>query len=304
MDLQLEKKELMLAGFDEYLRARNRSPRTIENYLARAGYFLTWAGKEGMEELGQIDTATVRGYQQHLYADTKLTQGTQQGYLVALKILYRYFEKMGLVVHNPTTIIELPNLGVRLGARVLSAREITVLLNAADIDQKIGLRDRAMMEMFYSTGMRTNELLELRLEDVDFAENTVRIWQGKGNRERVVPLGEIAKGYAQEYVRGYRSNVAVQGNYFFLSLRGRRLSHNQVSRMFRKYRRRTGVKGKTGAHRLRHACATHMLHKGAPLRCIQELLGHASLDTTQIYTRVEISDLQRVHRKTHPREQV
>lgn len=304
MDLSLSKKELILKQYKDYMGQRGHSIRTQQTYQSNVKYYLKYLESEHIKDISQADKGLIRKYQQHLYSQTKLSLRSQSGYLTSLIDFYRYLERAGLIIYNPATIIELPKYNRCLPRNILNQKQITKLFNAIDLDYELGLRERAICELFYSCGIRTSELLNLELNDIDLGNKQIMIRQGKGSKDRVVPIGEIARGYLEEYLDNWRVRIDTDGRIkaLFISKNGRKLRRGQISRMFIKYRRKIGIEYPIGAHTLRHACATHMLQKGAPIRYIQELLGHAYLDTTQIYTKVEISDLKKVHKRCHPRE--
>jgi len=166
------------------------------------------------------------------------------------------------------------------------------------------LPDRAIIEVFYSTGIRRNELINLEISDVDYHEGFVRINSGKGNKDRVVPIGKIACRYIENYVKGVRPMLVKdpRDNHLFLTINGTKISENRVWQLVKTYSRKTKIKKNITTHTFRHTCATLMLKNKANIRHIQELLGHSSLDSTQVYTSVTITDLKEVHSKCHPRE--
>jgi integrase/recombinase XerD len=193
----------------------------------------------------------------------------------------------------------------RLPKAVLSVRQMRQLLSSPDTETMLGIRDRALMETLYSTGIRVGELEQVFVPDVDFTAQTLHIRHGKGRRERMVPLGETATLWVKRYLNEARPKLAKGKEYeraLFLVQRGRPLMQTQIREILRMYQRRCCLKKSVTPHMLRHACATHLLKAGADIRLIQELLGHARLDTTTIYTRVVPVDLKAMHSRFHPRE--
>ena len=178
------------------------------------------------------------------------------------------------------------------------------LLAAVDLEKPLGTRDRAILELLYSTGLRAGELVHLGVSDLDEANGTLTVRQGKGGKDRVVPVGEIAFHYLKCYLTEARSRLLGPASVeiLFLTQKGSPMSGANPGMMVRWYARRARISRPANAHMIRRSCATHMLRRQAPIRYIQELLGHRSLDTTQRYTQVVISDLKRIHRRTHPRE--
>jgi len=208
------------------------------------------------------------------------------------------------IMNNPASELQNPRVRHRLPQGIMSVKEIKKLLNQPDIKKPQGLRDRAMLEVLYATGMRNQELRQLKLNDIDLKEHVVRIVDGKGGKDRILPLGKIACEYLDKYIQEARPIFLKNNNEstLFLSTKKASLRRNTLSRLVSQYAKEAGIKKAVSAHSLRHTCATHMLKNRANLRHIQALLGHKNLNTTQRYTKVEISDLKRAHNKYHPRE--
>ena len=314
MDLSLTKKELILAGYDASLGQRGRADRTRDSYRKIVERFFGWLEKEGITELGQADKTLMTRYREYLFHRTNpcLSLKTQSMHLVCLRGFFRYLEKSNQLLSNPTMHWELPKVPDSLPRVILSEPQIKKLLAVPELDTALGLRDRAIMELLYASGIRNTELRNLRLYDLDFESGTIRIEHGKGDKTRVVPMGSIAGHYLREYLNAARPKLFTKGrkhlpraqnDVVFVSFFGRKISAGSLVHLIQKYLEAAGIKERIGAHTFRHSCATHLLRHGAPLRVLQELLGHTSLDTTQKYLRVEIIDLKKVHAKTHPREQ-
>jgi integrase/recombinase XerD len=187
---------------------------------------------------------------------------------------------------------------------ILSERETLRLLEAPPVDSELGVRDRAILEVLYGTGLRNTELCQLNLDELDFARHLLRVSHGKGDKPRLVPLGEEAEIWLQEYLLKVRPRLLRNANdhQVFLGSRGCPLTRARLATLVSRWARRAGLQKHTTPHTLRHSCATHMLAHGADLRYIQAMLGHSSPETTQRYTRVEISDLRKVILRCHPRE--
>jgi len=186
----------------------------------------------------------------------------------------------------------------------LSVSEARRIIHAPDTKTVIGYRDQAVLEVLYSSGIRKEELNNLTLEDVDCDDGFLRIIEGKGNKDRIVPIGRIACRYLENYIHSVRSELVTnpQNNYLFLTMRGKKFSKNVLWELVKKYARKAKLKKNVYPHTFRHSCATAMLKNKADIRTIQKLLGHASLDSTQVYTHLSITDLKDVHRRCHPRE--
>jgi integrase/recombinase XerD len=223
---------------------------------------------------------------------------------VPVKSFFRYLLKTNQILYDPTIDIELPPRKKNLPKDIMTKSEVFRVLNQPNPDTALGLRDKAILELLYSTGIRNQELRNLTIYDVDTVNNEVRINQGKGNKDRVIPLGEIASNYIEEYVRYARQKLLKdkENKVLFITKNGFKINHANLIWLVNKYVQRAKIKKHITPHSFRHTCATHLLKNKASLRHIQELLGHASIETTQIYTQVELSDLKKAHKKYHPRE--
>lgn len=222
-------------------------------------------------------------------------------YLESIKLFHRFLFAEGYTKNDPTLYLSSPKLVRRLPA-VLNATELEKLLNQPKINKFYGLRDRAILELFYACGLRVSELLNLHLEDVNLSLGYVRC-RGKGGKERIVPLGHYAIRYISEYLelRSKRPIISNNSNILFLDKSGRKFSRVGLWKMVKKYAQKAGINKTISPHTLRHTFATHLLEKGADLRAIQEMLGHSDISTTQIYTHLEREHLKELHRKYHPR---
>ena len=204
---------------------------------------------------------------------------------------------------NPAADLELPRKPARILPRSLAPDEVRALLELPDTSDPLGIRDRAILETFYGTGIRRSELARINVDDIDRSRGLLFVRQGKGAKDRVVPLGEHARRWISRYIEETRPllDAGVAGRALFISGYGQRLSSGYVGNWVRRLMVQAGVSYPGSCHLIRHACATHMLENGADIRYIQQLLGHARLDTTQIYTEVSIVKLREVHARTHPR---
>jgi len=220
--------------------------------------------------------------------------------LSSLRSLYRYCNREGVCDKNPVERIDMPKLGLSLPV-VFSEEEIDLFLESIDSNNPLGLRDRALFELIYSCGLRVTEAILLKTESVFLQESLIRVI-GKGDKERLVPIGYYAKRWLARYfdeVRPVLVKSAKSKDFVFLTRRGERISRKNVWKRFKETCRTAGIEGKV--HTLRHSFATHMLKGGADLRSVQELLGHADIGTTQIYTHVDEPALKTMHKKYHPR---
>lgn len=308
---QRMKMNLILARFVEAMTAWNWSARTITSYEQNVRCFFDWLGLEtSIEHLAEVTAQTLASYQTALLAmenpatGEPLAVGTQRQRLTALKTLFRHLAEEGKLLGNPAASLHLPKQKHRLPQPLLTPKETIRLLESIETDTPLGLRDRAMLEVLYASGIRSAEIRAVEIGDFDPVDETLTIIGGKGNKDRVVPLGPVAAAIVSDYIALARPKLASDPRIsnLFVSKHGLPLDAHGVINAVRRHLRHAGIDKPIRPHRLRHACATHMLKGGADIRHIQILLGHVSLQTTQIYTKVEISDLQAVHRRFHPRE--
>jgi len=261
----------------------------------------------GISQARQITRGVVLNYQSHLYHYRKadgaaLAVGTQKQWMLCLSAFFSYLTREGLVLYNPASDIELPRKTFRLPKHVLSASEVESVLCVPDVSTPVGVRDRAILELLYSTGIRRMELCRLDLGHIDAQSGVVRVEHGKGDKERYVPIGERALVWLEKYLVEVRPQLCPAFNdaAVFLNTEGRRISEQRLGTAVHAIMRQAGLAGKGGCHLFRHAFATHLLHAGCDLRHIQMMLGHASLESTQIYTHVNITQLVEAHRRYHP----
>jgi integrase/recombinase XerD len=298
---------MLLNQFGDYLTTKGFSNRSIEAYLSNLKLFLDYLEENGVMELAQVDHSFMFNYQVSLlhqtYRGKHLSNGTKQSRLCAIRCFFQYLVKMEIAGCDPTQDLELPRKAHRLPRMILSKKEIGKLLAAPDLSLPLGIRDRAILEVFYSTGVRVTELINLALKDIDLIRGELKVNQGKGAKDRLIPLGEVACDYVRLYLQKARPKMAgKEENLLFVSVHGRKLLRSIIAYMIDKYTRQAGLKKHVSSHCLRHTCATHLLQGKADIRHIQAILGHNSLETTQIYTKVNITDLKKVHRRCHPRE--
>lgn len=221
--------------------------------------------------------------------------------LSSFRRFFRYIMREGLRDTDPTAEIEMPRIGRSLPMS-LSEDEVDSLLNAPNTDEPLGHRDRAMLELLYATGLRVSELINLKQSQINFNQGVLRII-GKGDRERLIPLGEEAQHWIKEFVNGPRMEILLerQTDYLFPTRRGDRMTRQAFWHIIKRYAEKAGVRRTLSPHSLRHAFATHLLNRGADLRVVQMLLGHSDLSTTQIYTHVARERLKELHAEHHPR---
>jgi integrase/recombinase XerD len=276
------------------------SPRTIEAYRHDVIRCATFMRAQGIKTVAAITPAALREFIYHL-KDLGLAGSSIRRNISALRTWYRVMLAEGLVTHDPTERLDSPQRWRSL-PEVLSVDEITRLLAAPGLDERMAFRDRAMLELAYGAGLRVSEWIGLAVKDVLLQDGLVRVF-GKGSKERLVPIGRSAIGAVAVYMRELRP-VLERGQgkgVLFLSAQGRPLSRMGAWKLVRKYVGLAGIEKPVSPHTLRHSFATHLLEGGADLRAVQEMLGHADIATTQIYTHVDREYLRSVHRQFHPR---
>jgi integrase/recombinase XerC/integrase/recombinase XerD len=288
-----------LRMFDRDLRRHGASERTRHAYGADVGRLATWAIARGLAP-AEVGYPELRRYAAHL-SGQGVAPATLARALASLRALFRTLVDHGEVSSNPADLLGSPKQPQRL-PRTLNAADVCALLDAIPTGTPLEARDRALFELAYSSGLRAEELVSLDVTSLDFDGEQVRV-EGKGGRTRFVPAGEPAMRSLGRYLERARPALAsaAEDPALFLSKSGRRLSTSDVRRRLRIWARHAATQGGVHPHALRHSFATHLLEGGADLRAIQELLGHASLSTTQVYTRVESSRLRAAYTSSHPR---
>ncbi|MHB2018555.1 MAG: tyrosine-type recombinase/integrase [Candidatus Xenobia bacterium] len=294
--------------FRDYLQLRHFALRTTTNYVAELRPFFDFLIQHGLDSVADVTRDVLETYRTHLfYRETRgrrLCTATQANHLSALKTFLKFLAAQRYILVNPGADLELPRCPQTLPCRLLSETEMEMLLAVPDTTTPLGLRDRAMLEVFYATGIRNSELAGLCLNDVDLAQQELFVRRGKGEKSRRVPLGEEAAGWLARWLSDGRPHFphAARQRQVFLTWRGEAFCRQVLAVRVLHLGLTAGLAQRVTPHLLRHSCATHMLRHGASLRHLQVMLGHATPATTQRYTKVEISDLQEVHRRCHPRE--
>ncbi len=295
-------RSFLLEQFEDYLMfERNLAANTIEAYVRDLGGFVREAVLSGAKSPAAVDRDCVAEYLNEL-AEAGLAASSLSRKLSSIRLYFRFLEGEGAVPADPTRTLELPRRGRKL-PEVLSLEEIEAMLKKVDPSRKGGLRDRALIELMYGTGMRVSEVCSLRLEDIRTEQALVIVF-GKGSKERVVPLGELALAALDEYIGKERLllDKGSGGASVFLNLRGgRQLTRMGIWKLLQKYAKKAGLESKVYPHVLRHSFATHLVENGADLRAVQEMLGHADISTTKIYSHLSGDTLRQVHRDFHPR---
>lgn len=287
-----------LQALDADLRRRGLAEKTRRAYAIDTGQFARWAAAQALEP-SSLGERAVRRYAASLSEQGQAPSSVARK-LAAIRSLFRVQVEAGAREDNPAEMVGSPKRPQRL-PRVLKADEVATLLDRIGAASPLELRDRAMFELAYACGLRAEEIVSLELSAVDFDAELVRV-EGKGGRTRVVPAGEHALAALNTYLRRARPVLAMAGEEraLFISKSGRRLSTSDVRRRLRTWARQAALAG-AHPHALRHSFATHLLEGGADLRAIQELLGHTTISTTQVYTRVQSGRLRAAYARAHPR---
>jgi integrase/recombinase XerD len=291
----------------EWLRTKNYSERTVENRESYLGFFIAWSESRSILRPQEVTKPILESYQRHLYHHRKrdgkpLSFRAQHSRLVPVRAYFKWLTRQNVLLSNPASELELPRLEHRLPKHVLTVDEAERVLAQPDVREPLGVRDRVLLEVLYSTGIRRMEVVRLSLYALDAERGTLLIRQGKGRKDRMVPIGERAIRWLEKYLYEVRPALVVgadDGTLFLTNL-GESFTPNRLTQLVRNYVDAADI-GKRGAcHLFRHTVATLMLEHGADIRYIQEMLGHADLSTTQIYTQVSIRKLKQVHDATHP----
>ena len=289
-------------AFMRYLRLeRNASPHTLDAYardLRQLGEFLKEQSASGVIELRGVDRLAVRGFMAHLQ-QLGIGKSSLSRKISTLRSFFKFLRREGVLDNNPARLVSLPRKDNKLPS-FLMKEEMELLLSAPNLSTLLGLRDRAILEVLYTTGIRVGGLVGLNREDLDLLGDTVRVRE-KGKKERLCPLGSYAVRALRNYLRRYPGRGTQTPAPLFLNRSGGRLTARSVETLVDKYIRKSALKKKISPHSIRHSFATHLLDAGADLRAVQELLGHASLSTTQIYTHVSRERLKKVYDRAHPR---
>jgi integrase/recombinase XerC len=294
------------SAFVAYLgEQRNYSPATLKAYagdLHQFIEFLAGAHPALLKKPAEIDTLAIRAFLAHLH-ETKESRATTARKLACLRSFFKYLTREGEVPENPARVVSTPRQEKKL-PRVLNEEEVEKLLDAVPVTKLLDKRDKAILELLYASGMRVGEMVALNLHEVDLAEGVV-IVLGKGRKERQALFGRSAREALTNYMQARRQDktrASGKGcDALFVNARGTRLSDRSVRQILSRRIRECALERKISPHGLRHSFATHLLNRGADLRAIQELLGHASLSTTQRYTHVTTERMIRVYRDAHPR---
>lgn len=293
----------------QHMEILNQAGKTIIEYVRLLDFFITFLVKTGITGIYDITKEHISLYRKEVFyhLNDKGRQNafsTQNNYIRAMKTFFYFLQAEGYLSYNPAKGIAYAKVPTQLPKTILTPQEAKKLIKTPDIHTPLGYRDRAMLEVLYSTGIRRNELRNLKPQDVDCEKGFLRVTQGKGDRDRIVPLGKIACKYVENYIRLVRLDLVSKKNspYLFLTWTGNQMCTGTMRDLIHKYTKKAKINKTVTPHVFRHSMATHLLQKKANIRCVQEILGHKFLDTTQKYTRITITDLKEAHQQCHPRE--
>lgn len=298
---------VMMEKFIDSLHVSNFSKQTIRDRKWHLSRFIAWAEQRGVVRPNEVTRPILQRYQRHLYHYRKengqpLSFSSQHSRLSPLRSWFKWLARNNFILYNPASELELPRLEQRLPKHVLTISEAESVMRQPDIGQPLGVRDRAILEVLYSTGIRRMEVIGLKLYDIDSERGTMMIRLGKGKKDRMVPVGRRALNWIDKYTSEVRPSLVIDPNdtTLFLTQMGLPFKPTNMTEKVRQYIDAAEI-GKSGScHLFRHTMATLMLENGADIRFIQAMLGHANLETTQIYTRVTIRKLKEIHDATHP----
>jgi integrase/recombinase XerD len=288
------------------MQVRGYSKNTLHRRESDIRRFVGWCDDRSINHPNQVTKPLLESYQRYLFHyrqanEQPLSPTSQNHYLTSVKQYFKWLTQENYLLYNPASeliiIQPTPSLPV-----VLSIEEIKRLMQQPDTSTPGGLRDRAILELFYSTGIRRSELCNLKLKDISITRKTLYVRKGKGNKDRLLPIGDSALLWLKKYLNQARHEYVtdIHQETLFLNDYGDAFRDNKLGDKVKRFMRNAGIDVLGSCHLLRHAMATHMLENGAELRYIQAMLGHSNISTTQIYTHVSIRRLQEVHKRTHP----
>ncbi|VAX25455.1 Site-specific tyrosine recombinase XerD [hydrothermal vent metagenome] len=280
---------------------KNLSPRSVESYESDIKKFLIHLNDTNISDLNEVRSNDISEYFKIL-RDLGISSSTSARYLSAIKGFFKYLSFQEYIEKDPAEILS-ARITERKLPTVLSFNEINKIIEAPDTSNILGIRDRAMLELFYSCGLRVSELINLKISDLYFDDGVIRVL-GKGSKQRIIPIGSSAIEWITEYLKTARPSLEKRlksENIIFLNKRGTKLSRMGIWKIVDRYVKEAGIEKKFHPHTFRHSFATHLLEGGADLRAVQEMLGHADISTTQIYTHIDKDFIKQIHRDFHPR---
>jgi integrase/recombinase XerD len=296
--------------YTEYLMANHLKKETVKtNRNALRKVFESFQ-EQGIDDLRDVTETHIYRLADHLKNRASVRGGslrysTKKRCISVISTLFHYLTIREMLLKDPMLNVKIDFKKEKPLKKVMSTKETELFLNSIDITDDLGVRDRAVFETLYLTGMRANEICGVQMNDIDFSSREILIREGKGGKDRIVYLGTLSERFIKLWinrVRGKYVNKKQTNSYLFLTVYGDRLSRNSIKSRFRKHLLKTGLDKEYTTHTLRHSCATHLLEAGADLNYVKELLGHASVETTVIYTHVAVESLKKLYKMYHPRE--
>jgi len=280
---------------------KNLSEQSVISYFSDLKKFLSFIEEEKYSDLNTITTKLISKYFE-IMRDLGISSSTTARYLSSVKGFFKYLSSQEYIAKDPAEILS-TRITERKLPTVLSFEEIDKLLQTPNVEERLGLRDKAILELFYSCGLRVSELINLKISDLYFSDEVIRVL-GKGSKQRIVPIGSSAIYWITEYlqkVRVFLEKKMKSENVIFLNVRGTKLSRMGIWKIVNKYAQEAEIVKEFHPHTFRHSFATHLLEGGADLRAVQEMLGHADISTTQIYTHIDRDFIKQMHKDFHPR---
>ena len=291
----------------EWMTVHNYAKTTLKNRDRYLDIFINWAETRALTRPSEVTKQILERFQRYLFEYKQkngkpLSLSSQQSQLVPVKEYFKWLSRNNYILYNPASEIELPRVEKRLPKYVLSAREAERVINQTYVDDELGLRDRALLEVLYSTGIRRKELINLKVYDLDMERGVVMIRQGKGGKDRLIPIGARAIQWVAKYLIESRPKLVREPDegYLFITKEGSYFSRNHLTQVVRDYVEAADIGKRGSCHLFRHTMATLLLEAGADIRHIQGMLGHEDISSTQIYTKVSIRKMKEVHTANHP----
>lgn len=296
-----------LLKYNEAMRVKGYSESTLHRRESDVRRFAGWCDERSLTHPNQITKPILEQYQRYLYYyrqarnNRPLSPTSQNHYLTSVRMFFKYLTRQNYLLYNPASELDIIKAAPSLPV-ILSEDEIERLMAQPDTNTESGVRDRAILELFYSTGLRRSELCNLTLHDLSLTRKTVMVRKGKGNKDRLIPVGQRAINWITHYLDKVRDGllIDISNDTLFLNDYGDAFRDNKLGDKVKRFMVNAGLDVPGSCHLLRHAMATHMLENGAEMRYIQAMLGHANLSATQMYTHVSIRKLQEIHAATHP----
>lgn len=293
-------KNAYIKEFLENMRNRKYSPKTLKTHRERINKFLFYLEEISLAEFQDVTAETLESYRLYL-VDNKYTDYSIEAYLQSVKQLFFFLADQSVIFENPALNLQIRRAKLKLGY-VMSEKEIRMLLGAPDISKKLGIRDRAILEVLYSTGIRRNELISMKVYDIDIPGKSITV-SGKGSKQRMLPLGTHAAKYTEIYLRKVRQELTdgrALTDALWLNHHGACLSDLSIGRMIKQYVRGLGLDDRITTHTLRRTCATHLLQNGAHPLMVAQMLGQGTLKTLSHYLKTTITDIIKAHKSTAP----